>query len=192
MINEDKNRIIYNNNTTKGKNNERLRGEVSKLKPDLWWWQQNDLYIIEITVPYGMLSDNNDENRRISTLETRRKQKTEKYKELVKECERQFGCKVRFSVIIVSSLGALPKETVSELRKFTMNKRKLNLLCRRIVGASFTDSMLIYYNLDFEKDMLIKIKVTQMTQMTHKTRITRMNQTMERTQKKMKERLLIY
>ena len=192
MINEDKNRIIYNNNTTKGKNNERLRGEVSKLKPDLWWWQQNDLYIIEITVPYGMLSDNNDENRRIFTLETRRKQKTEKYKELVQESEQQFGCKVRFSVIIESSLGALPKETISELRKFTMNKRKLNLLCRRIVGASFTDSMLIYYNLDFEKDMLIKIKVTQMTQMTHKTRITRMNQTMERTQKKMKERLLIY
>ena len=192
MINEDKNRIIYNNNTIKGKNNERLRGEVSKLKPNLWWWQQNDLYIIEITVPYGMLSDNNDENRRIFTLETRRKQKTEKYKELVQESEQQFGCKVRFSVIIESSLGALPKETISELRKFTMNKRKLNLLCRRIVGASFTDSMLIYYNLDFEKDMLIKIKVTQMTQMTHKTRITRMNQTMERTQKKMKERLLIY
>ena len=99
-----------------------------------------------------MLSDNNDENRRIFTLETRRKQKTEKYKELVQESEQQFGCKVRFSVIIESSLGALPKETISELRKFTMNKRKLNLLCRRIVGASFTNSMLIYYNLDFEKD----------------------------------------
>ena len=45
-MNEDRNRIIYSNQTIKSKNNEILSGEVNKLKPDLWWWQQNDLYIL--------------------------------------------------------------------------------------------------------------------------------------------------
>ena len=36
LINEDRNRIIYSNQTIKSSNNEILRGEVNKLKPDLW------------------------------------------------------------------------------------------------------------------------------------------------------------
>ena len=135
----------------KGKNGERLEGEVRKLKPDLWWWQNNNLYIVEFTIPYGTLSDHDSDERR-STLETRRKQKENKYKELVESCERQFNCSVTFLVIIVSSLGAIPKDTMKDLKKLVKNKRKLDILCRRMVATTLRESMFIFYNWNY-KDM---------------------------------------
>ena len=142
LIEEDRNRIIYNNCTVKGKNGERLTGDVNKLKPDIWWWKDDVLNIMEITIPYGMLSDHDTEVRK-STLEIRRKQKETKYKELVTQCKNQFQCKVNFSVIIVSSLGAIPYDTIKDLRFYFGNKRRLNSLCRRLVTISLRESMFI-------------------------------------------------
>lgn len=134
---------VHANQTVRGSGSERLTGESSSLKPDLWWWSGNQLSIVEFTIPYGMMSDQDGNNR--STLDIRREEKIDKYNNLLNDCKRQFNCDAKLFVIIVSSLGAIPKESVDELKNITGSEKAAAKLACRMVAAAIRESMLIYY-----------------------------------------------
>ncbi|KAH0795120.1 hypothetical protein GPJ56_000963 [Histomonas meleagridis] len=69
-----------------------------------------------------MFTDNDRE--RVSTLELARKKKIEKYSKLVEEIRTNWKAKVSLFVIVVSSLGAVPNETLKDLVSLTGDKKK--------------------------------------------------------------------
>ena len=139
-VEKDKKMITHGNQVVRGRGSERLDGDTANLKPDLWWWNGDKLTIVEFTIPYGMLSDQGN------TLEIRRKQKLRKYEQLVEECKTQFNCEAELLVLIVSSLGAIPNDTIHDLRKITNNKKDTNILAKRMVITALRESMFLFYN----------------------------------------------
>jgi len=138
---------VHANQTIRGRGSERLEGDCASLKPDLWWWNGNHLFIAEFTIPYGMLTNADDnDNNPVSTLTIRRNEKTEKYSNLVEECKKQLHCDASLLVYIVSSLGALPHETLAELKKVTRSDKEAGKLAGRMVAASLRESMMLYYS----------------------------------------------
>ena len=91
-----------------------LSPENRVLLPDIWYFDRvnNHLKIIEITVPYDSIDDTGS-----TKLSQRRQEKLEKYAGLVDEIRREWNVATHFHVIVVSSLGTVPKETVRELRQ---------------------------------------------------------------------------
>ena len=81
-----------------------------------------------------------------NTLELRRQQKLKKYERLIKECETQFNCEAELLVLIVSSLGAIPNETLHDLQKITNNKKDTRILAKRMVITALRESMFLYSN----------------------------------------------
>lgn len=140
---------VHTNQTVRGRSSELLEGDCASLKPDLWWWDGNHLFIAEFTIPYGMLSNVNDEQ--VSTLTIRRKEKLEKYNNLVKECKRQLQCDATLLIYIVSSLGALPSETLDDLKRVTRSIKEAGKLAGRMVAASLRESMMLYYSIKCKK-----------------------------------------
>ena len=136
--------VVHSNQVVRGRDGARLEGDNTNLKPDLWWWKDDKLFIIEITIPYGMYTD--VDGIHTSTLSLRRQQKLNKYDSLVNDCKHQFNCDADFSVIILSSLGAIPKETIDELKKLTNTEADWKKLCKRMVMATLRESMCIAYN----------------------------------------------
>ena len=134
--------ITHANQVVRNRDYERLNGETSTLKPDLWWWVNNTLSIVEFTIPYGSISNVNE--LPTSTLDLRRQQKLSKYKPLMEACKAQFNCDVNLYVIIVSSLGALPKETINDLKLITGSNWKR--IAKRMVSTSLRESMFIFSN----------------------------------------------
>lgn len=136
---------VHSNQTVRGRGSERLTGQVSSLKPDLWWWNDNHLYIAEFTIPYGSLTDRGGESQ--STLTVRRNEKLDKYLNLVNECSSQFNCETTLLVYIVSSLGAMPAETIEDLRKVTASNKDAGKLAGRMVAAALRESMFLYHGI---------------------------------------------
>lgn len=136
--------VVHSNQVVRGRDGARLEGDNTNLKPDLWWWKDDKLYIVEITIPYGMYTD--VDGNHTSTLLLRRQQKINKYNSLVNDCKNQFNCDVDFSVIILSSLGALPKETIDELKKLTNTEADWKKMSKKMVMATLKESMCIAYN----------------------------------------------
>lgn len=136
---------VHANQTVRGRGSERLDGECSTLKPDLWWWNGNHLFIGEFTIPYGMLSNKDGDIQ--STLTLRRNQKLEKYRNLVEECNNKFNCETTLLVFVISSLGAIPADTVNELKKVTHSDKDAGKLAGRMVAAAIRESMILYYGL---------------------------------------------
>ena len=134
--------ITHANMTVRNRDNERLTGDTSSLKPDLWWWVDNSLSIVEFTIPYGSMSDVN--NQLVSTLDLRRQQKLTKYKPLVDACKSQFNCNVYLYVLIVSSLGAMPKETIKDLKMIVGSGWKS--IAKQMISTSIRESMFIFSN----------------------------------------------
>ena len=143
-LNDKQKVITHANQVVRGRDSERLEGQYSSLKPDIWWWNNNKLSIVEITVPYGMKNDR--EGDFSTTLDLRRAQKINKYKPLVECCKSQFNCDVELFVIVVSSLGAMPKETINDLIKLTKSKQAWKKLAMNMIITSLRESMFIYKN----------------------------------------------
>ena len=98
--------------------------------------------MIEVTVPYASQTqrDGIEEN----TLTLRRRQKLEKYRQLLDEFRQQPGAAAELHVIIVGSLGAIPNETMKEFTKLApepLAKR----YAKRIVAATITGSRILYH-----------------------------------------------
>ena len=143
--------IIHQDSTLRSPRGGRLAGPQGDrhLRPDLWWWQDNTLHVAEITVPYANLTIQGRAEP-ISTLELRRVEKEEKYRELIEESQRQFNCEARLHVIVVSSLGAVPKKTLDSLKALAHTERSAMLTAKRMAIAAIRESMKIY--LDFGQD----------------------------------------
>lgn len=116
------------------------------LKPDIWYLDRvkNCIKIIEITVPYDSIDDDGR-----TKLTHRREEKIEKYTPLVDEIRRSWEMSVHLHVIVVSSLGAVPKETQRELlHLFEGDNKKAQDVSRSLALNAVRESALIYWGID--------------------------------------------
>jgi hypothetical protein len=144
---------------------------------------EKKLTLVEVTVPYGsrtkerssrdddeeededgpilisttrrevLRGQEEDSEKETATLEIRRRDKVEKYQKLIEECERKLDYEVELLVVVISSLGAIPKETMNDLRKLAgfkgsqtskTERQKLNLWAKRMVIASLKGSLAVW------------------------------------------------
>jgi hypothetical protein len=135
-----------------------LPEDTKILKPDIWFEHDGTLHIIEVTIPYAQQTqkfehrDGEEEEEpdaeELSTLEVRRREKVAKYSKLVQDCKSIFGLECKLHVVIVSSLGAIPKETLTTLQKLLhCQPRTLSLWLKRLSVAAIRGSMVLFYNL---------------------------------------------
>ena len=146
-LTEKKRVIVHCNQCVRGRCSEHITGDSASLRPDMWWWEGDQLKIAEFTIPYGMLSGEEGE----STLTIRRREKIDKYETLVEDCRRQLNCNVSLFVFIVSSLGAIPDDTIYELKKVTNTSKDAFKLAGRMVAAALRESMLLYIDIKIKK-----------------------------------------
>lgn len=146
-LTEKKRVIVHCNQSVRGRSNEHITGDSASLRPDVWWWDGDQLKIAEFTIPYGMLSGDDDE----STLVIRRREKLNKYQKLVDDCRNQLNCNVSLFVFIVSSLGAIPDDTINELKKVTVTTKDALKLAGRMVAAALRESMILYIDTKIKK-----------------------------------------
>ena len=136
-------RALHFDSTVKGPNGEALEDEETRrLKPDIWYYEGATLKVIEVTVPYGQLTDRNGE--RVSTLKIRREEKVRKYEQLLETARRQYQIQAELYVIVVSSLGAVPEETINDLRRLVL--AQANTTVKRMVIAALKGSHDIFLN----------------------------------------------
>lgn len=127
-----------------------LSGPESSKKPDIWFIHGNTLHIIEITIPYGSMAENG-----ISTLTTRREEKIEKYGALLLACKDQLQMDIFLHVIIISSLGFIPEETLTEFATLLgKSKPKVKKLAKRCVRIVLEESrkIIFLWNQDEERN----------------------------------------
>ena len=136
-------RTFHWDSTVEGPNGERLREQqLARLKPDLWFYDETGLKIVEVTVPYGSTTMLN--GRETDTLQVRREEKIRKYTALVEAARAQFGVNVGLYVIVVSSLGAIPEATMRDLRHLVL--AHANGTAKKMVFAAIKGSRDIYLN----------------------------------------------
>ena len=111
--------------------------ETGRLRPDLWYRKNGTLHIVEVTVPYATPS------RGGNTLEMRRREKLEKYQPLMETLTRRPGAAAELHVIVIGSLGAIPKETIKELEKLAPTSL-VKRYVKRMAAAAILGSRMIY------------------------------------------------
>ena len=122
------------------------------LKPDIWFITEDPrthkrtINIIEITCPYGMLTDT--ARGRKSSLLVREEEKTNKYSNLIDDIKNTWRVDASLHVIVVSSLGAITKNTESTLKKLFPTKIQSSLIAKRCVIAAIRGSWAIFYGKD--------------------------------------------
>lgn len=119
-----------------------LPPSLSRLKPDLWFLEPelNKLTVVEVTIPYGSFNEDG-----VSTLATRRSQKLEKYQELISFIRDSLRIKVEYYVIIVSSLGAVPKDTIRDLKKLARSQKRTSRYARLCSEAALAYSCTLFW-----------------------------------------------
>lgn len=140
---------IHENSTIRWMNKEQLSPESLNLKPDIWYGIEKEngeleIELIEVNCPYGGYQERDGE--RISKLSERRRTKISKYEPLAEEIRRKWNARVSLHVIIVSSLGIIPDDTIKELNSVFHDKRRLKNIARRLSTAAIIGSYNIFYN----------------------------------------------
>lgn len=106
---------------------EKLPEEVASMKPDIWFCEEANgdlnITIIEFSIPFGTMT-NDSNGARISSLSKVRQEKEVKYKALIRHLQNIYKAKVYYYVVVVSSLGAMPKETLKVLKDLFKKKHK--------------------------------------------------------------------
>ena len=149
---ENRFKVPVLSNSTVRYNNQTLQGSSSNLKPDLWYILNGTMHIVEFTIPYGEMKEINDTT--ISSLEKARKDKTEKYKELVENVIAQFNIDCKLYIVIVSSLGVIPDKTRNAISKILKcNKRECKKISRRLVYEAIRGSFLVFYNVTSDSNI---------------------------------------
>ena len=118
----------------------------ASLRPDITIITKKQIHIIEISCPYDMPKDDGT-----TALDFTYNTKKEKYEELRKQCEQQYRRKCKTYVVIVSSLGAVHKDTIMDLKRlfrFRNKTKSLNYLTRKISTAALIGSFLTYYKIN--------------------------------------------
>ena len=128
---------------------EQLPERSRNFKPDIWFYTTNEITqkksftIIEITCPYGMMTDTNA--GRESSLDIRRKEKESKYAPLIEDIKTTWNADATLHIIVVSSLGAVPKDTLSTLNNIFGTKKRALLIAKRCVVAALRGSWAIFF-----------------------------------------------
>ncbi|KAH0795081.1 hypothetical protein GPJ56_001002 [Histomonas meleagridis] len=138
--------IIHLDSTIKNvqNNNNSFEGENRRCKPDIWYCNNQGYTLIEVTIPYGDVDEND-----INSLNERYDQKKDKYTSLCKDIKEQSGLEVNYYVIVISSLGAWLNKSLNELRTLAGSKDLFKRFAKRITVATLRESQrLIYNNLD--------------------------------------------
>ena len=124
----------------------------NNLRPDIVAYDDNIINIVEITCPYDMIKDNNEETMTIAY-----NTKVNKYKDLINKCNEQFRRDTKLTIIVVSSLGAIYNKSIKQVKKLLRirdnNTKMLNNILRRMSTVSCIGSYFIYYNLHFSENM---------------------------------------
>ena len=136
-------RAIHLDATIRGPQGERLEEETLRnLKPDIWYYERDTLKLVEVTVPYGSMTT--IQGQEMTTLQARRNEKLAKYGPLVEAARTQFGINVELYVITVSSLGAIPEETMRDLRRLVLVNA--TRAAKRMVITAIRGSRDVYLN----------------------------------------------
>jgi hypothetical protein len=123
---------------------EGLSEEVARLRPDLSFVQRDDrgqtVEIIEFSCPYGQTSEGRN------TLESTFEVKSRKYEQLAQEIRELTGKKVRVTAVIVSSMGAVYRESIRRLARVLgiRDERRMEKLARRMSEVVLAGSMEIW------------------------------------------------
>ena len=114
--------------------------ENRNLKPDIQVWnaERDQAIIVEVNVPYAKEWEGKD------SLQEKYEIKVDKYRDLIRELQAR-GVTVEFYAIIVSSLGALYKETQRAIYQLFRNHKKSRTICRMISSMAISGSAKIWY-----------------------------------------------
>ena len=119
-----------------------LPESLCRLKPDISYYGDNSITMIEITVPYGTIRDNDHGGR--SSLDESFDKKLNKYTPLAHYIEQEHGIKTELIPIVVSSLGAIPLCTSRALAKIFTNKRTRQQIEKKISYDALVGSAVIF------------------------------------------------
>lgn len=111
-----------------------------RLKPDLQFWnaEGTKVLLIEVNSPYAKSWEAQD------SLQEKYEAKQEKYRDLVRELQDK-GIRVKLVVVVVSSLGAVYKESEEEVKRLIPNRKKANQLCRKLSTTALYGSAKIWW-----------------------------------------------
>lgn len=114
--------------------------ENRNMKPDIQIWNsdRSKVLLIEVNSPYAKKWEGRD------SLEEKYNIKRDKYEDLVKELEAR-GVETKLSVIVVSSLGVLYKESEREIYGLITDKRKARRVCRVVSSLAILGSAKIWW-----------------------------------------------
>ncbi len=121
-------------------------GDFLLRRPDAWWYdpQKGKITMIEVTVPWAQMTTHRPEdvqeeengdhplNERMSSLEVARMTKLKKYRDYVSAIKNYCKVEVDLIVVVVSSAGAIEKNTIRDLKKIIQSKRELNRTLKTI------------------------------------------------------------
>lgn len=145
---------LNENSTIYIRDHDQLPDRSKNLKPDIWYIDENaqsskkTINVIEITCPYGMLTDT--ANGRRSTLVVREEEKLNKYNTLISDIKATWNVDANLFVIVISSLGAITKNTKATLKKLFHSKKRRNLIAKRCIIAAIRGSWAVFYGKDID------------------------------------------
>ena len=117
-----------------------LPDNLKRLRPDIVIWLNNrsKCFIIEISVPYACQRDGED------TLSMVYNQKKDKYRDLINHI-RGLKIQVQLFVIIVSSLGAVYKDSLTDINHLFLYKSIGKTVIRSVSRAALIGSLKIWF-----------------------------------------------
>lgn len=142
--------IIFQNKPIFIKELPQLPVATRHLRPNVWFARPSDddklsIEIIEFTCPYGELSDHRSDDRE-STLVTARRDKRSKYAQLIRDLRNVVKVRANLYVAVISSLGAVPKDTIHDM-DILLGKNPAHAMLKRMVAAIVSHSYKIFHNL---------------------------------------------
>lgn len=114
--------------------------QCRNMKPDIQIWNRdrNQVKILEVNSPYGKRWEGRD------SLQEKYEAKRSKYLPLIKELNDR-GIEAQLYVIVVSSLGAVYKETEKAIYSLIKNKRAAEKTVRVISTIAITESAKLWW-----------------------------------------------
>ena len=134
--------LIRQNQTVRITGLPTLTSEEGKLKPDITVILPEEIILIEISCPYDTPTDENT-----SALDKTYNTKKNKYEELRRQCEELYRRRCKLYVVIVSSLGAIHKDTIMDLKhmfRIKKDQKTLKYITRKISTAAIIGSFLTF------------------------------------------------
>ena len=137
----------YRTNSTLNIENKHVKESLRMLKPDIIAWDKEKILIVEFSCPYANVGEHGNKLNNVY------REKHDKYKALADECERVYKRKTSTYTIIVSSLGAVQKQSIDDIRKLLKidahENRLMNTILRRLSLTACIGSYFIYNKLKY-------------------------------------------